>query len=368
MKDKETSLHSLRFGYSTDKKTLQTITKTVEKVFYLLLTVVGTASFTYAGAFASSAPSIFSANDKGAWHGIESFSGLELFFEVTWILISHPILHFLYAIILLYIGLSGTNKDYENLDKKSQALAKQLLNQNDIRERLTFSQEEIAKLNGKLREKHEELVKTWLKGSFSHLMNDNNAAVQENTHARVSIYYVYDDHFYMLARYSPNAEYDRVHRQKFSMGKGIIYQIYQHLEVHEKFLVEHEQANPTKYYEKIESKYGYKQEQLEKFNMKSCRYFGRAIREADITIGIILFESTKADDLKEDLNILEIRSYFEKNWGHLCQFVRHGIEHDITSRHHENLRTDQDVLGKLYQPTAEEEILAELQPEKVEGQ
>ena len=96
--------------------------------------------------------------------------------------------------------------------------------------------------------------------------------------------------------------------------------------------------------------------------MKSCRYFGRAIREADVTQGVILIESTKGCDLCEN-QVQLTREHFEKNWSHLNQFVRHGIEHDINSKYHEAMKTDIDFLDDLDQrPAPEVDVLDSLAP------
>ncbi|MEZ9882696.1 hypothetical protein AB4374_02405 [Vibrio splendidus] len=360
------SQHELRFGHSTKTNSFQNFSQKVEKNWYMLLTVLGTASFTYAGGFASGAPNFLTKGDasKWAWTEATQAEGIISIMEVLWVLFYHPYMHFLYAIVLLALGLSGTSKDYENLSNRNDELKSKLTHQKNVRETVTSNQEEIAKLNGQLREKHQELVTIWLKGTFSYLMNDDEAVVKENTHARISIYYVYNNHFYLLARYSPNAEYDQTHRQKFPMGRGIIYEAYQHLEVHEDSIEEYYEATPDNFYKSIEDKYFFKRGQLENFKMKSCRYFGRAIREADVTQGVILIESTKSCDLNQE-QVQKTREHFEKNWSHLNQFVRHGIAHDINSNYHNTMSTDINFLDKLDQrpsptPSPEVEMLATL--------
>ncbi|OEF21053.1 hypothetical protein A145_04920 [Vibrio splendidus 5S-101] len=381
----ELDSHTLSFGFSASKasplKKFRSLTLKAEKGFYFLLTVFGSLCLSIASAYANGYVFL---GDKGQWT-LASSTG-----DQVLVVLLNPYLHFIGGVLLLGWGLLGSYLDNDNLKiynnklklqiqpmKKREQELKRENQQNQIthegkisvlESRLKDSIEQTTLLKSELRAKHALLVKTWLKGAFSHLMNDDDAIVKENTHARVSIYYVYNNHFYILARYSPNAEYDKIHRQKFSMGKGIIYQTYQHLEVHENSLVEYKSSNPDLYYSAIEEKYSYKKEQLENFNMKACRYFGRAIREADVTQGIILIESTKAIDLNSDEQVQKIRDYFEKNWSHLSQFVRHGVKHDITCKHHDSLRTDQDVLGVLSEHSADEDILTMLKPPKDGGQ
>ncbi|WP_322804469.1 hypothetical protein SO574_19775 [Vibrio alfacsensis] len=376
--------HKLSFGFSATKNSplrkLRQLTIFAEKSAYLLFTAFGTLLLTLGGAFANGYK--WSGNN-GVWTTADNiwsqFSAI----------ICNPYIHFIFGFIFLIWGFIGAFQDNANLQsqittQKNQVRPlktriKDLINEkNELSEeankiqkqleiKLRESIENEGMLKAELREKHCQLVKTWLKGTFSSLMNDDEAQVKENTKARVSIYYVYNDSFYILARYSPNAEYDRINRQKFSKGKGIIYDIYQHLEVHENELNEYSNHKPDEYYNSIEKKYGYKQEQLNAFNMKSSRYFGRAIREADVTIGIILFESTNTNDLNDLDKINQIRTYLEKYWSHLSQFVRHGIEHDISCKYHENLKSDQDVLQKLERSSTEMDILEELSP-KTKGQ
>lgn len=337
----DNNIHSLNFGFSSKKNTFQKLSIKLENNMYILFTVLGTALFTYAGGFASSAPSILSRTKGGAWHGQESL------LDILSTLATHPTLHFFYGAMFVAFGLRGTSKDYANLQNNNQILNDEVKTLQHDREQLGSSLEEISKLNVLLREKHEQLVKTWLKGTFSNLLRRENSTVQDNTYARVSIYYVYNNEFYILARYSPNGELDKIHRQKFKSGRGIINKIYQHLEWHENKLPFYDEENSDEYYTAIEKEYGYKKEQLSCFSMKTCRYFGEAIREADMTIGIILYESLLPEDLQTEQQINNIRNYHERNRSHLCQFVRYGIKHDITVKHHDNVRTDKDVLGEL---------------------
>lgn len=337
MSNENKNTHSLLFGFSTDRQLLQSSSQKLEKGFYLLLTVLGTASFTYAGGFASSALSLNFNKHNSAW---DNLTGLG---DISWVIFSHPYLHFIYGVLLLLWGLSGTQKDYENLENRNKTLEEKIVELEKNENSLNGAIEEIAMLNAHLREKHEQLVKTWLKGSFSSLLGDN-------THARVSIYYFYNDEFYILSRYSPNGTLGKIHRQKFKQNQGIISKVYRHLMWHENEIPSFEES-PDSFYAFIKQKYGYEREQLEKYQMKTSRYFGQAIREAGVVIGILLFESIRAQDLHSEEQIHEIKEYCKDNWSHLCQFVRHGIEHDITVKYHDNVRTDQDVLGELKKDT-----------------
>ncbi|CAH1563161.1 hypothetical protein [Vibrio owensii] len=330
-------LHRLNFGFSSEKKPFEALTDKLGKIFYLVLTVAGTVSLTYAGGFVGSALSIRSSENGGAWYGLDGIS------EYLGVLISHPTLHFVYGALLLIFGLTGTYKDYENLDKRNRELEKQedcsTRKLSELKSYLEESEVENATLNGRMKAKHAQLVETWLNGAFSQLL-------KVNTHARVSIYYYYNDAFFILARYSPNGRIGRINKQKFALNQGVISKAYEHLKCHESNAPKHSD-NPNAYKQYMMQHYGYKQEQLDTFNMKSCRYFGEAIREADSVIGIILYESENPEDLTDSETIDNIKSYHKNYWSHLCQFVRHGIEHDLSTKQHDNSINDKDALEAL---------------------
>ncbi|HCH5317012.1 TPA: hypothetical protein NKY78_002493 [Vibrio parahaemolyticus] len=326
--------HELRFGFSSNNNFFPNLVRKFENVFYLILTVLGTVSLTYAGAFAGSEKTIFATTEGSAWFEV---NGL---LSSAWLLLSHPVPHFLYATIILGFGLSGTKKDYENLLKKNEALEAINSKNSELKSELESSAEENAALNGRMKAKHAQLVETWLNGAFSQLL-------QMNTNARVSIYYYYNDSFFILARFSPNGRLRQIHKQKFSPTQGVIRSVYEQLECHETKAPIYNQNKPENYISYMTTKYGYTEKQLNTFNMKSCRYFGEAISEADAVIGIILYESEDPNDLIRDELIKSIRDYHSNYRSHLCQFVRQGLEHDLSALIHESSGNDIDALNEL---------------------
>ncbi|PMN72306.1 hypothetical protein BCT26_22075 [Vibrio lentus] len=337
--------HELRFGYSTKIKYFQSFSEKIERSWYMLLTVLGTASFTYAGGFASGAPNFITkeVGKEWAWADTVQAEGMMSMMEVIWVLICHPYMHFFYAIVLLALGLSGTSKDYENLQTTSDQLKRNnralITENNNLKSVVEASEVENATLNGKMQAKHAQLVTTWLNGAFTQLLGIN-------TNARVSIYYYYNDAFYILARFSPNGDIGNIHNQKFPRNKGVISQVYKRLICHEKDVPDHKSC-PDEHKKYMIDTYKYAAEQLDNFNMKSCRYFGQAIREADSVIGIILYESDNPEDLVEEQLIARIKDYNKNYWSHLCQFVRHGLEFDLSAKRHENSNAELDALQEL---------------------
>ncbi|EKO3952779.1 hypothetical protein DXJ58_18045 [Vibrio fluvialis] len=325
--------HSLNFGFSSNKTFFQKSARTFEKRFYMLLTVLGTASFTYAGGFVSNAKTFWALTEGSALFDAHGF------WDSAWVILSHPAPHFLYATFMLGWGLSGSSKDYENLLNRNKELEKKEDENNKLKADIESSEVENATLNGLMKAKHAQLVETWLNGAFSQLLG-------KNTKARVSIYYYYDGSFYMLARFSPNGRLKEIHKQKFSPTQGVIQSVYEDLICHEFKAPEYKKSTEAYDSYMIEN-YGYEKEQLKSFNMKSCRYFGEAIREADSVIGIILYESEDPKDLLKPSLIQDIENYHKNYWSHLCQFVRQGLEHDLSTKHHENSVNDKDILAEL---------------------
>lgn len=322
------------FGFSSPNKVWESLGKKLDHGFYIFLTVAGTVLLTLGGAFANG----YSwSGTEGAW---ETSTG---FWNSLWAILSNPYIHLVAGPLLFSWGAIGTYKDFAQLDKKNRTLEryKRVMSGKKLRlvKSLEESELENNTLNAKLKSKHAQLVETWLNGAFTQLL-------EVNTHARVSIYYYYQDAFYILARFSPNGHIGRIHNQKFALNKGVISQVYRHLECHEVKAPSHGES-PEEHKKYMMENYEYTEEQLSEFNMKSCRYFGQAIREADSVIGIILYESDHHEDLIDKDLITRIKDYNKNYWSHLCQFVRHGLELDLSAQQHESSSPDLDALAEL---------------------
>jgi type II secretory pathway pseudopilin PulG len=213
------------------------------------------------------------------------------------------------GIILLLVGAIGANVGNSRLKQQN----------NDLRlkaESLNSVQEELDSSKSRLFELQKDLVKTWLKGAANFLTLD--------TSSRVTIYYEDDGSFYLLARYSRNPSYDKIHRQKFSLNQGVISRAWEHGTCIETGCPSN---SSNGYQEYLQKKYNYDVDKINSLNMKSCRYLAKAIVDADKHIGVIVFEGTETNFLDNDFE-KRADKYCEQYQSQLSAFVRNILEFD----------------------------------------
>lgn len=188
-----------------------------------------------------------------------------------------------------------------------------------LRKRLNESQEDCEGLKQEIYNVHLKQIKTWLKGIYKQ--------VNLSTHDRISIYFVVEKEFSILSRYSLNPVLCEIHTRKFPLERGVLGHAWRHNEYRETGSPAFDPKNPEEYYKYMEGKYSYSREVLDGINMKSCRYLGLSITDADENIGVILFESLKEDTLRPEI-IDKIIKYCNDYQSHLCGFVKDSIVYD----------------------------------------
>lgn len=168
-------------------------------------------------------------------------------------------------------------------------------------------------------ESHDKLVTTWLKGCSREL--------KLNTHDRITIYFYFAEHFYLLARFSENPTFREIHRQKFSKNRGVICEAWQHKTCVDIEDIPPYQDDPDGYRSYMEDQYGYSGERVDALTMKSCQYVATSISEADNPIGVIIFESEKQGKFKTQ-KVSQIKKYCIDHQSYMIDFIRNGIKYN----------------------------------------
>ncbi|MEY8214982.1 MAG: hypothetical protein RPR97_10960 [Colwellia sp.] len=296
-----------KFGFSGDSQLFSSIGSVIDRGFFIFCATLATTFLAIGSAFASA----FKHKDK--WEAADGF------LQCLWLIIWNPYSALILGVILLLIGTIGTfldqskqNKRMEGLERGTRKLADTKIALNTIQEELQNSKSSVIKLHG-------ELVETWLKGLSKYLKFDSCA--------RITIYYEHDEEFYLLARYSKNPRYSTIHRQKFPLNQGVISKAWEHgVYKEDKCPISENYEEYAKY---LESVYGYQRENIDKLTMNTCRYYAKAILDADIHVGVIVFESTKADFFDQDLDlVMDVDSYCQDHQGQLSKFVRDSLSFD----------------------------------------
>lgn len=300
----------------------------VDKGFFIICATLGTLLLALGGAFAGS----FNLGER--W---ESISGLSAGATLT---AFNPYTALAAGAILLTIGALGTYRDQNRQQDELRQLRKDSDRMDTLRVSLNYAQEELQESLSRTHQLHVELVTTWLKGA--------SKTLELTSRDRVTVYYEFDEEFYLLARYSKNPEFGKVHRQKFPLNKGVISMAWQH-----EFQIERDCPDPNDEYDAyktyVANKYGYEPEKIDSLTMKSCRYAGYAIVDADEHIGVVVFESENPDFFQNDIEP-RIGDYCKEYQGQLSKFVRDGLSLDkeiSIKREGKNKSVEADILGAI---------------------
>jgi len=294
------------FGFSGKSEYFQSKGASLDNGFFIILTSVGTIVFGLSCAFISSYEPIVT------WSQFQGISGFIYFF------ISNPIIGMFVGVPMLIVGAIGTYKDQNKQNKEIDKLKVENSELPKIKSKVNAIQEELEAFKSKVIESHLDLVANWLKGLDKILKLDNND--------RVTIYYENKEEFYLLQRHSRNPKYKKVHRQKFPLNQGVISKAFEDGEYLE-ILCPSIDDSPDLYKQFLQDTYEYESDKIDKLTMNSCRYLSLAIIEADIHVGVIVFESTSKNFFDTD-KAKKIKGYCKDHQGQLSKFVRDMLKLD----------------------------------------
>ncbi|MGI2027314.1 hypothetical protein [Endozoicomonas acroporae] len=293
-----------KFGFTGESTFFIKLWKIISKAFYIISATMGSILMALGGAYAGS------YNFHTEW--VEVSGSLDSLLCILF----NPVSSLVSGGALLVFGAIGTYLDQSRQQAEITQLREGSKSFAVIKNALNAAQEELQFQKSKTSELHSELVQSWLIGAYKTL--------QLNNQERVTIYYEHDEEFYLLARHSKNPHFAKIHRQKFPLNQGVISLAWQndlHLEL----------GCPSQrllegYIQYMHVNYGYAPEKIKALGMKSCRYLAKAIIDADVHIGVIVFESTEETFLESDDQRDDIIRYCDSYQGRISKFVRDGFE------------------------------------------
>lgn len=294
------------FGFAGHGDTLGKLGSKLNNSLFIALTSIGTIILGFGGALAGGYT--FDAKWQAATTTAEHFSVIA-HYPIAWMYIGG---------LLVLIGSIGTYLDSNTLKEQNEKLLAENSGIGDLKAGINSAQETTEILKSSLRKLHTELVTTHLKAAYRY--------IGLSTHDRISIYYEHGNEFYLLARYSQNPEYAKSHRQKFALNQGVIGKAWQHQRHVERHCPSFEKK--AEYIKHMSETYGFKEDQLLGFAMKSCRYVAVAISDADSHTGVIVFESTDDEFLQGYNGEIEgnIFTYCLDYQGIHSKFLRDGLD------------------------------------------
>jgi hypothetical protein len=316
-----------KFGFSGHSDFFKNLGDGIGKGLFILFAAIGTILLTVGGAFAGNYT--FSTN----W---ESTSGI---LQCLFLIIYNPNSALFSGGALFLYGATGTYMDQNRQNQKMISLTIENEELGNTKSALNSTQEELQESKSKVIGLHGELVQTWLKGMSKFLNLDSKT--------RITIYYEHDEEFYLLERYSKNPTYAKVHRQKFPLNQGVISKAWEH-ESH----IENQCPSSDSYEDYVnylDINYGYKREKIDDLTMRSCRYYAKAIIDADIHIGVIVLESTAIGFFDNNIEN-KINEYCRDHQGQLSKFVRDSLLFDKEvniKREGKNISVEDDIIEMM---------------------
>jgi len=293
-----------KFGFSGSSEFFKNLGDGFGKGLYILCAALGTIFLTIGGAYA------------GNYDFSDEWSKTSGYIKCFTILIFNPNSALLFGGIIFSWGALGTYKDQDKQRLKMKKLEEENSKLSKTSSALNSTQEELQENKSRILGLHGELVKTWLKGLSKYLELDSNS--------RVTIYYEHDEEFYLLERHSKNPKYAKVHRQKFPLNQGVISKAWEH-ETHKEDACPHSEDKGYSQY--LHNTYDYDLDKVNSLTMKSCRYYAKAIIDADLHIGVIVFEGTETVFFDNNLEN-KINDYCHEHQGQLSKFVRDSLSFD----------------------------------------
>ena len=318
------------FGFAESSTFFKICGEKLDNGFFLLCTALGTLFLTFGGAYA------------GGFDFLKEWDNVSSLKLKSQLIIFNPITSMGIGGLLLIYGTLGTYFDQNKQKQTNIKLEEENQRLQELKTALNSSQEDIQEYQSRIYKLHKELVATWLKGASKHLNLDHNE--------RVTIYYEFEGEFYLLARYSKNPIFNKIHRQKFPLNKGVIGKAWQN-EIH----IEENAPSSDQYEEWLKymsETYSYEVTKLKSLTMQSCRYIALAVIDADVHIGVIVFESINSNFINchndDDRENGTIQKYCRNRQSQLSQFVRDGIgfDREIDIRRNDNIKpsVEKDIL------------------------
>ena len=201
-------MEHIKFGFTGNSSSLQKISTKLGHWWYIFFAAAGSAIISISASFAGT----YEVSKK--WRNVDDLQNFLIFIS------TNPWLWIVAGALAIIYGGKGTYSDQNNLNKLNSELKAENSKVQQLKDIINNVTEDSESLQNELAELQVKLVETWLKGSSRQL--------KLGTHCRVTIYYYFDEHFYLLARYSQNPKYSEVHKQKSYRNQGVISKAWEH--------------------------------------------------------------------------------------------------------------------------------------------
>ena len=226
------------------------------------------------------------------------------------------------GILLIIFGWGFERLSYWSSEKKN----KELVSRNEDLKSEIINIEKLQQENSLLKSNLEQAINdkayTWLKTTANRF--------EFKRTDRLSIYYIKNDSFYILSRYSLNEKYKNKHRLKFMQSQSALCKAWEHGEhINLDSIPQYGNTKKAKnaYIKAMKTIYGYDHDKIKHRTMKSCVYIAFAIKKNGDTLGILLIESIEKNRFgKDDVNKLK-KYCTTENKDFMVLFIEEGIQY-----------------------------------------
>lgn len=158
-----------------------------------------------------------------------------------------------------------------------------------------------------------EYQQTLFEMTHSYLGYLSNDIFNLSNEERISLYVFDNEQFIIVGRYSKHPTYKELNRLKLPCNEGCVSKAW--LEGGEVFLTL--PSNHKEYVEALSTEFSIPRKRVKDFRMKSRSYYARAIENNRKRVGVIVFESTKQNNLEQNA----LRDELIKQENYICEMM-----------------------------------------------
>ena len=275
-----------------------------------------------------------------AWQSVQCRSTFLLF------CLANPFLKIGYGFVCLVVESTRRRSERRELREKrtelarvKQALAETESQKRNLREEVNESQETSRILTERVFFLQKTIEESWMKWAMNRLGIGRCE--------RITLFYIKDSSLHAFANFSFDPIWNEMRTRTCCIGSCIPSQA-----ARQRVLIDlkcpchlDDKAAYSSYLMEI---YGYSEEEIEKIRMKSCRFVSLAITDRDVTIGVILFESTSPHSFTQDVAD-RITHYCSEQQSYLCGFVNERLDYEKA----EEQRSVDEHMARSYQLTGQ---------------
>ncbi|HCG9432410.1 TPA: hypothetical protein NJ811_004433 [Vibrio parahaemolyticus] len=202
------------------------------------------------------------------------------------------------------------SRNEKNRQKEVGELQTKIERLDEEKNQLGNKYEDAAQSLAEIRMEYQQTLFEMTHSYLGYLAND---IFNLSNDERISLYVFDNDQFIIVGRYSKHPTYKELNRLKLPCDEGCVSKAW--FEGGEVFKTL--PSNHKDYVDEITKEFGIPRKRVKDFRMKSRTYYARAIENNRKRVGVIVFESTKQNNLVQDT----LRDEVVKQENYICEMM-----------------------------------------------